>query len=102
MAKLTQFSAPGMKKAFKSYSDKFAKAVPPRTEKAGKDDLTPEERNQVGLKLLEELRHQAVASKREMPRLGIVEVWIEADGKSGWTETPSLIVKEPKAATPHS
>ena len=104
VAKLTQFSAPGMKKAFKSYSDKFAQNRPAEDgKKRGRDDLTPEERTQVGLKLLEELRHQAVAGKQEMPpRLGIVEVWIKADGTSGWTETPSLIVKEPKAATPQS
>lgn len=98
VSKLTQFSAPGLKKTFKSRCEAFAKNNPGSDGKKRKGNaLTPEERNTVGVKLIEELRKQAAAAKKEMPpRLGIVEVWIHAEDEGGgWTETPALVTAEP-------
>jgi len=89
--RLTGLSAPKVKKMWKPYSRDFA-------DELGKKDteLTLEERAEIGRVILDEMREMAVGRGRPLPdRLGLVEVWIESDEEKGWTETTTVVARQP-------
>ena len=88
---LTGLSAPKVKKMWKPYSRDFADDL-------GKKDteLTVEERAEIGRVILNEMREMAANRGRELPeRLGLVEVWIESAPEKGWTETTTIVARQP-------
>ena len=89
--RLTGLSAPKVKKMWKPYSRDYADA------KGKKDtELTTEERAEVGRELLDEMREMAVNRGRPLPeRLGLIEVWIVHDEEKGWTETTTVVARQP-------
>lgn len=89
--KLTGLSAPKVKKMWKPYSRDFADQL------GIKDtELTLEQRAEIGRIILDELREMAGNRGRALPaRLGLVEVWIEADPEKGWTETTAIVARQP-------
>ena len=102
--KMTSITAPKVKKMFKSWTREYA------DERDKSDnDLTREERAEVGRELLTFLREQAekrVAGKRgknaKLPdNLALVEVWIVFDNKTGLSESTEVVaVLPPNASAP--
>ena len=84
---LTSITAPKVKKMFKSWADDVAGA-----QDKSRNDLTPEERAEVGEDLLTFLKDQADKRGREFPaEPSLVQVWIVYDNDTGISETPAIV-----------
>lgn len=95
---LTGVTAPKVKKMYKSWAKDHAKSL-------GKSDsdLTPEERAEVGRRLLAYLKEQAIKKKKDLPgTAALVEVWIVYDNEKGFSETPEIVATLPAGALPVS
>lgn len=93
---LTGLSAPKVKKMWKSYLRGHADDL-------GKKDtqLSAEESAEAGRILLDEFRELAEKRSGKLPAsLGLVEVWIECNPEGGWTETATVIARQPFPETP--
>ena len=83
----TGLSAPKVKKMWKSYRRDFADDLHKKD-----TQLTPAETNEIAGILLKEFSKVAKNKGSQLPdHLALVEVWIEATEKGGWTETTTVL-----------
>ena len=63
------------------------------------DQLSVEERAEAGVILLDEFRKLADKRSNQFPEslLGLVEAWIEHHPAGGWTETATVVARQPPA-----
>ncbi len=92
----TGLSAPKVKKMWKSYSRDFADDLDKKD-----TELTESELNEAAGILLSEFQKVARDRDTALPeKLSLMEVWIEATDKGGWTETPRMLGAVPATPAP--
>lgn len=84
---LTKITAPKVKKMYKSWADDDAQALG-----KSRNDLTVEQRAEIGERLLTFLQDQAGKRGEDFPaNASLVQVWIVYDNQTGISETPEVV-----------